>query len=667
MENGVRPPLVTTVKERCRMCYTCVRECPAKAIRVVDAQASVLPERCIGCGNCIRICGQKAKTVARGVPIVESLWEQGLKVVAIVAPSFAAEFPDLSADQLVGALRAVGFSDVFEVSFGADLVAAEYNRILATTTARYLATTCPAIVSYIEKYHPNLVPYLMPVVSPMVASARVVRKKLGSEVRIAFLGPCIAKKDEAIQHQVAGDVDAVLTFAEVRELFALHADKVAKARPSPFTPPRGAHGGLFALSGGLLQAADLREDLLNSDILAVDGCPDFIGAIEEFEKADTGIRLLELLCCQGCVMGAGFSCTEPVLVRRRRVSEYVNEALARLSFAEHRGSLQTYRGVNLGRSFSADSQLVCEPSEEIIRGILASMAKVKPDDELNCGACGYPTCREHAIAIFRGLAEPEMCLPYTIEHLRETVRELKESHADLLRVKEALTHSEKLASMGQVAAGIAHELNNPLGIIMLYGNMSLEGMNPEDPAYKDLEIIVEQANRCKKIVNGLLNFARKNRVFRESIEVARLFQEAIRSSKVPEGVNVEVEVEPGVQAFVDKDQMIQVLCNLIDNGCAAMSGQGRLRLLARRERGGLVLRVEDSGTGIRSEHLSSIFDPFFSTKPVGKGTGLGLAVVHGIIKMHQGQIEVETNCDPQRGPTGTAMVITLPQDLAASA
>ena len=167
---------ITTVKERCRMCYTCVRECPAKAIRVATGQAEVVGERCIACGNCVRVCSQDAKQVRSAASELHALLTSGRRVAACLAPSFPAAFPDIGHEQLAGMLRALGFDLVLEVSFGADLVAREYRRLLGTTNGRrFIATTCPAVTSYVEKYHPELVSSLAPIVSPMVATARVAR------------------------------------------------------------------------------------------------------------------------------------------------------------------------------------------------------------------------------------------------------------------------------------------------------------------------------------------------------------------------------------------------------------------------------------------------------------------------------------------------------------
>ena len=205
---------VQTIKERCRVCYTCVRECPAKAIGISDGQANVIPERCIGCGNCARVCSQGAKKVLDGTQQVKHLLNQGGAVAALMAPSFPAEFEECEYEKVVGMLRALGFRYVHEVGFAADLVARRYRELLdSPDRTNYIATTCPALVGYVERYYPDLVPKLAPIVSPMVAAARIVHRLYGPEVPVVFIGPCIAKKGEAASEKLEGEVDAVLTFA----------------------------------------------------------------------------------------------------------------------------------------------------------------------------------------------------------------------------------------------------------------------------------------------------------------------------------------------------------------------------------------------------------------------------------------------------------------------
>jgi signal transduction histidine kinase len=290
------------------------------------------------------------------------------------------------------------------------------------------------------------------------------------------------------------------------------------------------------------------------------------------------------------------------------------------------------------------------------------MNKYGDEDELDCGACGYDSCREHAVAIWQGLAEVEMCLPYSVEELRKTVDELQDSNRSLETTKEALVKSEKLASMGQLAAGIAHEVNNPLGILLLHANLLLEDCENDPEVSADVKLIVDQANRCKKIISGLLNFARQSRVVRQPTDLTDLVAEVLRTIPVAEGVSLEVvdHLDDPV-AELDGDQMIQVLTNLLTNAQHAMPDGGVITVTLDGTEENVIVTVHDEGTGIPEENLGKLFSPFFTTKQVGKGTGLGLAVTHGIVKMHRGQITVESNADPTTGPTGTTFTISLPR------
>jgi len=661
-------PLVSTLKEKCRMCYTCVRECPAKAIRVSGGQAQVLSERCIGCGNCIRVCGLKAKQVYDSTAKVRSLLAADRPVAAILAPSYPAEFAKLPAEALVGALRRLGFETVHEVSFGADLVAREYSRLLAATDERYIATTCPAVVAYVEKYVPELASSLCPVVSPMIATARVVRAQCGDGTAVVFIGPCVAKKGEAESPEFRGEIEAVLTFRELREMFeaaGVEADQVA---PAPFDPPRGGIGGLFPVSRGLLQASGLTEDLMRGDLVVADEQGGMGRAIREFQRDPGEVRLLEVLSCHGCVMGPGFTHDETVFTRQRRVARNLQRQLASVDPRQHTRDLKRLRRVTLRRGFQPADQRLDQPSDEEMVGILRRMGKLGPGDELNCGACGYQTCRDHCAAVFRGLAEPEMCLPFSIEQLRTTVSKLEQSHQDLSVARQALNQSERLAGMGQIAAGIAHEVNNPLGVVLIYANLLLERLDGRDELRADLSAIAEHADRCKKIVAGLLNFARQNKVFRQRVDARDLVGKAVAARLRPV-VRVRTLVDvPRPVVEVDPDQMIQVLSNLFTNADAAMPDGGDLTVRLRCSNGDVCFEVTDTGVGIPSENVAKVFEPFFTTKQVGKGTGLGLAVVHGIVKMHGGKVQVASNADPAAGPTGTTFSVTVPrgEDSAAA-
>ncbi len=654
--------LVRTVPERCRVCYTCVRECPAKAIRIRSGQAEVVDSRCIGCGNCVRVCSQHAKQYRSAVDEVEALLASDAPVAAIVAPAFPAELGANDYRRFVGAVRALGFDLVNEVAFGADLVADRYRQLLHRDSGQqWIATTCPALVAFVERYHPEAVPRLAPIVSPMVAMARVLRRLHGPKLRIVFVGPCIGKKAEAADPLVAGEVDAALTFAELWRMFADHDVNVETAAPSSFDPPEPGLGQLFPISRGLLQAADIQEDLLQTRVVSAAGRNEFVAAVRDFTAGELDARLLEVLCCNGCIMGPGMTTQEPQFRRRAQVSAYARARFNELNLNRWHAKMDRFTNIDLGRYYLARDRRIPAPSSEELEAILGRLGKHSQDDELNCGACGYDTCRDHAVAIHKGLAEPEMCLPFTIERLNEACRDLASSHQELATTQQALMQSERLASMGQLAAGIAHEINNPLGVVLLYAHNLLEEAT-QDGFREDLQMVVEQADRCKKIVSGLLNFARRNKVARQSVDVPRLVDHCLGMLAIPPNVTVTTDhAVPQLRAEIDPDQIAQVVTNLVSNAVAAMPDGGRLAVRTCERGDEAVLEVTDTGTGIPAENIHKIFEPFFTTKQMGRGTGLGLAVTYGIVKMHRGVIQVTSNADRSVGATGSTFTVRLPR------
>jgi signal transduction histidine kinase len=300
--------------------------------------------------------------------------------------------------------------------------------------------------------------------------------------------------------------------------------------------------------------------------------------------------------------------------------------------------------------------------ENDVKDILVSMGKKTKKDQLDCGACGYESCVEHAFAIKKGLAEIEMCLPYTIEKLHKSVKDLALSNEKLSSMRLALKQSEKLAHMGQLSAGIAHELNNPLGVVIMYSNILLDECKPDDPVREDLKLVVEQAGRCKKIVAGLLNFARKNQVNHQLVNIRELVSHSLESLIVPGNIQVSTsDKTTNPEAMLDAEQMMQVLTNLIKNAFDAMPAGGKIDIILEDNLGDIAITVRDTGIGIKEEDRAKIFEPFFTTKGIGHGTGLGLATAYGIVKMHKGQIIAESNNDPSKGPTGTSFKIVLPR------
>jgi len=648
--------IVRTIADRCKRCYTCIRNCPAKAIKVEGGQAKVMDERCIGCGNCVRVCSQSAKEIEGAVDAVTRMLAEEAPVLACLAPSFPVILDGLKPGQLVAALRQLGFAEVLEVAFGAELVAAAYARLEAD--GPLIATPCPAIYAYVEKYLPRLLPHLAPVVSPMVALGRVIKQRYRPGARVVFIGPCVAKKAERKDPEVGDVVDAVLSYAEIRQMLETAGVDPAALAAEPFSGPRPSLGRIFPVSGGLLRTAGGQGDVLDESVIVTEGVERSIQVLRELEAGHLQARFLDVLMCEGCIGGPLAGSERSPFARKDAVCAYVRESQGEAPALGP--DLAAYADIDLSRGFADQKISLPQPTEEQIRAILASVNKFQREDELNCGACGYNSCREKAVAVFQGLAEATMCLPYLIDQLEATCQQLALSKQELEMAEEQLIHSEKLASMGQLAAGVAHEINNPLGTILIYAHLLLRNLQAPDPHRPDLETIAAEAERCRSIVAGLLDFARQTKVDLQPTDLNALVQESAAAvEKHPEfgGVSFAYQLDPDLPLTpLDGPQLKQALINLFSNAAEAMPQGGTIIVTTGREEQERVwVRVADTGAGIPEENVGKLFTPFFTTKPIGKGTGLGLAIVYGIVKMHQGQIEVKS-----KPGQGSAFTLLLP-------
>jgi iron only hydrogenase large subunit-like protein/nitrogen-specific signal transduction histidine kinase len=623
----------------------------------VGGQAEVIDERCIACGNCTKVCSQGAKVFLNTTDRVVKLLESDSKVAAIVAPSFPAEFSDIPDHHiLTGMIKALGFEYVAEVSFGADLVADRYKKLVSEEKILYISSDCPSIVNYVKFYHPALVDNLAPIVSPMVAMSRVMREKYGRETKIVFIGPCIAKKAESTE------IDEAITFTELRDMLADKGISMETSKRVDFDEPVGGRGAIFPVARGLLQTAKISDNAITGNIIAAEGRIDFQGALKEFEAGLIKNKHMELLCCEGCIMGPGLSKNGKQYNRRSLVSSYANSKMQNIDSESWQKSFDEFAELDLSIRHKPEDHRIDMLNENDVNDILIKMGKKTKKDQLDCGACGYESCVEHAIAIKKGLAEVEMCLPYTIEKLHKSVKDLALSNEKLSSMKQALKQSEKLAHMGQLSAGIAHELNNPLGVVIMYSNILLEESKAGDPVIEDLKLIVEQAGRCKKIVAGLLNFARKNQVNHQSVSINELVNHSLESLIIPEKIKIKIDdLTTNPEAMLDLEQMLQVLTNLIKNAFDAMPAGGTVNIKLEDTLSDVIISISDTGSGIKEEDRVKIFEPFFTTKSIGKGTGLGLATAYGIVKMHKGQITAESNNNPSKGKTGTSFKIVLPR------
>lgn len=628
--------IVSTIPGKCKRCYSCVRNCPAKAIRVRFGQAEVIEDRCIACGTCLRVCAQNAKQVETHLPFVSELLSENHNVIAILAPSFPAAVYPHNPFKFVTALKKLGFYKVMEVAFGAQLISSlEYPKLFENEKNPIISTPCPAVVNYVIKFHPSLVPYLARVVSPMVATGKAIKEKISPDAKVVFIGPCIAKKDEIKDPEIDGVIDAVLTYDEIKDLLSKKGINIDELEDSRLDGPVPGLARLFPVSGGLMKSARLPFDLVEGDVIVTEGKDRVIELLEQIEKGKVKAKFFDLLFCEGCINGPAINTNLSLFEKRDLIVEFT-----RKNFDENKSTedVNEFSDVNLKRNFSPKPVNIPYPTEEQIKEILAKFGKIKKDDELNCGACGYPTCRDKAIAVFQGIAEVEMCLPYLIDELQKT--------------QDTLIQAEKLSSIGQIAAGVAHEINNPLTGVLLYTRLMLKGLKEGkfdvESSKERLSLMEQETERCTRIVKNLLDFARQTQPKPVPFALEKVIKNAISilsHHAELSNVNIIIDLDKDLpMVFADPDQIQQVFVNIILNAIQAMPNGGTLTIKSGyiESTKEVYIKFTDTGIGIPKENLKKLFTPFFTTKDKGKGVGLGLAVCYGIIQRHKGKIEVES-------------------------
>ncbi|MDD3927190.1 MAG: [Fe-Fe] hydrogenase large subunit C-terminal domain-containing protein [bacterium] len=392
--------VIEVIERNCKDCYKCVRSCPVKAIRISGGHAQIEETRCIGDGRCITVCPQKAKSERSDLGRARELVKSGRKVYASLAPSYKAAF-DADPGKLAAALKMLGFAGVEETAVGAELVTRAYIDILDKTGGPLLVSACPAVTNLLEKYYPEALPWYAPVLSPMQAHARMLRAVHGADIGVIFIGPCVAKKHEADQCLEAG-ADLALTFRELADWMAVDGVVPGSldAQPAEVFP---LSARTFPLEGGVYRSAGIDGDRLSGRNVAVTGLESCMEFLDYFMTAPDKFSLVEMMACQGgCISGPAYPVSRSVEARRQSILETAASGLPVESLEAE---------VDLSRTFTSRRIDAPMPDEAEITALMGSIGKTSPEDELNCGACGYNSCREKAIAVYQGMAEIEMCIP----------------------------------------------------------------------------------------------------------------------------------------------------------------------------------------------------------------------------------------------------------------
>ncbi|MDR1092611.1 MAG: PAS domain S-box protein [Clostridiales bacterium] len=385
---------------KCRDCFKCLRDCPVKAIRFKTGRAEIADERCILCGRCTVVCPQNAKSVQDDGGAALKMLDGKTPVVASVAPAFIGSFPVGGFAAMKIALLKLGFADAEETAVGAAAVSAEYMRILQTGRFKnFITSACPAVNYMIRLYYPKALPYLAPVVSPMAAHARML-KESRPDARIVFIGPCIAKKREAAE---SGVIDAALTFENLKEMFAERGAEPQSVAPEAAELGAGVSNPAryYPVNRGIIKSFDSFPP--NYEYVAVDGVSRCFEVLEDIESLSG--MFIEMNCCEhACINGP---CALPsaggALKANQNVRAYARKGIAPLAARAPADLSAAHARLFLNAPV---------PSERDIRAVLAQTGKPNPEDDLNCGACGYPTCRDKAVAVLNGFADIEMCLPF---------------------------------------------------------------------------------------------------------------------------------------------------------------------------------------------------------------------------------------------------------------
>ncbi|MCG8412104.1 MAG: 4Fe-4S binding protein [Bacteroidales bacterium] len=503
-------PIVQIIKDKCNLSYSCVRVCPVNAIEVkvnVD-YAHVVPDRCIGCGQCTSVCPEGAIVYRDSKQETKDILKSKNKKIAIVAPSISGEFHDITDyRKFVQMIKHLGFDYVNEVSFGADIIALKYAEFLNDFKGKYyISTACPVVVQYIQKFQPKLIDNLVPLVSPMIATAKVVRKLYGDNSKVVYLGPCIESKNEALDLSENGKIDSVLTFQELRELFDEFKIAEKQLEYSDFDSPIGYKGSLFPIANGLLQAAGISEDLLSGNVITAEGKFNVLNATKQFyQDIETIKKHFNLYFCEGCLMGPGTTKGGEKFIRRTRVTDYANKRLRDFDYNKWETEIKRYWDIDYSRVFKENDQRIETPTEEKIQEILKVIGKQGQDCDLGCNACGYNTCREFAIAVAKGLAKVDMCLTFSLKNRQDYIKALRTTNEKLAQTQKALKDSEQFAlkekELAQEASDTVSSLLQklPSGLVIVDKELKIVQSNNSF-----INLLGEEAHAIDEVIPGLV-------------------------------------------------------------------------------------------------------------------------------------------------------------------
>ncbi len=517
------PEFLKLKKSDCRNCYKCIRHCPVKSIRFSGNQAHVVYDECILCGQCYVVCPQNAKETVDETDMVDAmLADKSAPVVASVAPSFLAYFEGASISTLSAALKKLGFAEVEETAIGATMVKREYERMLREKTGDVIITSCCHSVNLlISKYYPDLLKYLAPVVSPMQAHCLDIKRRY-PKAKTVFIGPCLSKKDEAYN----GTVDAVLTFRELAVMLRREGITVENGADER----EDSRARFFPIVGGVLKSMELPDN--GYTYLTVDGVENCKSALNDIAAGNLKNCFIEMNACSGGCIGG------PVMEKFRNSPVRHYQAISNYAGKKDFNVAQpTPEFLHKEREKIGVNKLM--PTEEQIREILRSTGKFKPSDELNCGTCGYDTCREKAIAVFQGKADVSMCLPFLMAKAERFSNNIISNtpngilvvneELEIQQINKAAMKMFNVQSQADVLGEQVVRLIDPMPFLEVLDEhkqvRGRRGYYPEYNKYFDLTIIHDKSSKIlitiiRDITDEAEERAKKEEISRATVDIA---------------------------------------------------------------------------------------------------------------------------------------------------
>lgn len=394
----------------CKSCYKCLNSCAVKAIKMVNEQALIVDDRCIVCGHCVAVCPQKARKSESDVESIKKAISSNRKIIASIAPSFPGSFEMKNSTQLVTALKILGFNIIEETAIGAEVVSKLYRNCLINGNYKnFITTSCPSVNNLIEKYYPSLIKYMAPIVSPMIAHGKILKETYGAESFVVFVGPCVSKKAESKDEKYNNIVDAVLTFEELNEWLIEDNIDLMKLEYGEFNRNSVKIATRFPIVGGIIEnLGDVKSIGLNPiQVDGIDECKELFNSIKEGKL--TYVCVEANACKGGCIGGPSMAKSKAgYYEKQNKVSNYSNSKCT----VKIKNGYSTLDENEFHTIFSDKEIKRKIASADELKNILNSMGKFNKQDELNCGGCGYSTCLEKAKAVYEGMSEAHMCLPY---------------------------------------------------------------------------------------------------------------------------------------------------------------------------------------------------------------------------------------------------------------